>query len=80
MVLDCYIIREYLPNGKHTDHGYYERQEMLDDAKEFAESGTNFEIFPCTGSISENTSHNKTSHLCRAISGHGEDSIPLSAQ
>lgn len=34
MILDCYIIREYLPNGKHTDHGYYERQEMLDDAKE----------------------------------------------
>lgn len=34
MILDCYIIREYLPNGKHTDHGYYERQEMLDDAKQ----------------------------------------------
>lgn len=48
MILDCYIIREYLPNGKHADHGYYERQEMLDDAKEFAEAGTCFEIFPCT--------------------------------
>lgn len=48
MVLDCYIIREYLPNGKHTDHGYYEKAEMLDDAKEFAEAGANFEIFPCT--------------------------------
>lgn len=48
MILDCYIIREYLPNGKHTDHGYYERQEMLDDAKEFAEAGACFEIFPCT--------------------------------
>ena len=32
MILDCYIIREYLPDGKHTDHGYYER----------------LEIFPCT--------------------------------
>ena len=28
MILDCYIIREYLPNGKHNDHGYYERQEL----------------------------------------------------
>jgi hypothetical protein len=35
MILDCYIIREYLPNGKHTDHGYYERQEMLDAASDF---------------------------------------------
>lgn len=48
MILDCYIIRVYLPNGKHTDHSYYERQEMLDDAKEFAEAGACFEIFPCT--------------------------------
>lgn len=47
MILDCYIIREYLPYG-HIDHGYYERREMLDDAKEFAEAGACFEIFPCT--------------------------------
>lgn len=48
MILDCYIIREYLSNGKHTDHGYYEKAEMMDDAKEFAEAGACFEIFPCT--------------------------------
>lgn len=48
MILDCYIIREYLSDGKHTDHGYYERQEMLDDAEEFAKAGACFEIFPCT--------------------------------
>lgn len=35
MILDCYIIREYFPNGKYTDRGYYERQEMLDDASDF---------------------------------------------
>ena len=48
MIQDCYIIREYLPNGTVSDNGYYEEAEMLEDLAEFQTGSNRFEVIPCT--------------------------------
>lgn len=48
MILNCYIIREYLPDGTVSDNGYYEEAEMLEDLAEFNTGRNRFEVIPCT--------------------------------
>ncbi len=49
MVLDCFIIREYLSDGTVSDNGYYEEAEMLMDLEEFKSGSNKFVVIPCTG-------------------------------
>lgn len=73
MILDCYIIREYLPNGKHTDHGYYEEAEMLEDLAEFQTGSNRFEVIPCTADdVRYGLNHDEL-----VLSIHGKEAVNL---
>lgn len=76
MIQDCYIIREYLPNGTVSDNGYYEEAEMLEDLAEFQTGSNRFEVIPCTADdVRYGLGHDELS-----LGIHGKKAVQLASE
>lgn len=71
--MSCFIIREYLPDGTVSDHGYYEEDEMLEDLAEFQTGSNCFEVIPCTADdVRYGLNHDEL-----VLSIHGKEAVKL---